>query len=57
MKFGPRGIKSYDFESNKIFENLPIILNKMIIGMFNNKNFMSESFIICYFHYILLFKK
>ena len=57
MKFGPRGIKSYDFEPNQIFEILPIILNKMIIGMFNNKNSMSESFIICYFHYILLFKK
>jgi hypothetical protein len=29
----------------------------MIIGIFNDKNSISESFIICYFHYILLFKK
>jgi ubiquitin-protein ligase len=57
MKFGPLGIKKYDFEPNQIFEILPIILNKMIIGIFNNKNSISESFIICYFHYILLFKK
>ena len=57
MKFGPLGIKQYDFEPNQIFEILPIILNKMIIGIFNDKNSISESFIICYFHYILLFKK
>ena len=29
----------------------------MIIDIFNNKNSLSEFFIICYFHYILLFKK
>ena len=57
MKFGPLGIEKYDFKPNQIFEMLPIILNKMIIGIFTNKNSLSESFIVCYFHYILLFKK
>ena len=57
MKYGPLGIKEYDFNVEQIFEILPIILNKMIIGIFKNKNALSEAFIICYFHYILLFKK
>ena len=57
MKYGPLGIKEYDFNVEQIFEILPIILNKMIIGIFKNKNTLSEAFIICYFHYILLFKK
>ena len=57
IKYGPLGIKQYDFQPEQIFEILPIILNKMIIGIFNNRNKMSQSFIRCYFHYILLFKK
>ena len=57
MKYGPLGIKEYDFNVEQIFEILPIILNKMIIGIFKNENALSEAFIICYFHYILLFKK
>ena len=57
MKYGPLGIKEYDFKAEQIFEILPIILNKMIIGIFKNENALSEAFIICYFHYILLFKK
>ena len=57
IKYGPRGIKEYDFKSEQIFEILPIILNKMIIGMFNGQSAISSAFIRCYFHYVLLFKK
>jgi len=57
IKYGPRGIKEYDFKPEQIFEILPIILNKMIIGMFNSQSAISSAFIRCYFHYILLFKK
>ena len=57
IKFGAKGIKEYDFKPNHIFEILPIILNKMIIGMFSGKSAISSAFIISYFHYVLLFKK
>ena len=57
IKYGPRGIKEYDFNPKQIFEILPIILNKMIIGMFNGQSAISSAFIRCYFHYVLLFKK
>ena len=57
IKYGPRGIKEYDFRPFQIFEILPIILNKMIIGMFNGQSAISSAFIRCYFHYVLLFKK
>ena len=57
IKYGPRGIKEYDFKPEQIFEILPIILNKMIIGMFNGKSIISTAFIRCYFQYVLLFKK
>ena len=35
IKYGALGKKEYDFEPSQIFEILPIILNKMIIGIFN----------------------
>jgi ubiquitin-protein ligase len=57
IKFGAIGLKEYDFKTEYIFEILPIILNKMIIGIFNNKTNLSEAFIRCYFQYILLLKK
>ena len=57
IKYGALGIKEYDFKPEHIFEVLPIILNKMIIGMFNGKTTISSAFIRCYFHYVLLFKK
>ena len=57
IKYGPRGLKEYDFKPEQIFEILPIILNKMIIGMFNGKSIISTAFIRCYFQYVLLFKK
>ena len=57
IKFGAIGLKEYDFKTNYIFEILPIILNKMIIGVFNKKTSLSEAFIRCYFQYILLLKK
>jgi len=57
IKYGPQGIKKYDFQTDQIFEILPIILNKMIIGMFNGQSAISSAFIMCYFHYILLFRK
>ena len=43
--------KKHDFKPEYIFEVLPIILNKMIIGIFNGKITISSSFIRCYFHY------
>jgi len=57
IKYGPLGIAEYDFKPEQIFEVLPIILNKMIIGIFNGKSNISSAFIICYFQYVLLFKK
>ena len=49
--------KENEFKPEQIFEILPIILNKMIIGMFTGKSYISSSFIQCYFQYVLLFKK
>ena len=46
-----------EFKPEQIFDILPIILNKMIIGMFKGKSIISSSFITCYYQYILLFKK
>ena len=57
IKYGAQGIKEYDFNPDQIFEILPILLNKMIIGMFNGKSSICSSFIRCYFQYVLLFKK
>ena len=57
IKYGALGIKEYDFKPEHIFEILPILLNKMIIGIFNGKSTVSSAFIRCYFHYVLLFKK
>ena len=57
IKYGPLGIKEYDFKPEQIFEVLPIILNKMIIGIYNGKSSVSSAFITCYFQYVLLFKK
>ena len=57
LKFGAKGQKEYDFKPEHIFEYLPNLLNKMICGMFNNKSFMSEAYLRCYFQYLLLFKK
>ena len=45
------------FTPEQIFDILPIILNKMIIGIFNGKSIISTSYITCYFHYVLLFKR
>ena len=57
LKFGAKGQKEYDFKPEHIFEYLPNLLNKMICGMFNQKSYMSEAYIRCYFQYLLLFKK
>ena len=57
IKYGPQGKKEYDFKPEQIFEILPILLNKMIIGMFSGKAQISSSFIKSYFQYVLLFKK
>jgi hypothetical protein len=57
IKYGAIGLKEYDFRVEHIFEVVPIILNKMIIGIFTKKSSLSEAFIKCYFQYILLFKK
>ena len=57
IKFGNEGKKEYDFKPEQIFEILPIVLNKMIIGMFTGKTQISSAFIKSYFQYVLLFKK
>ena len=57
IKFGPEGKKEYEFKPEQIFEILPIVLNKMIIGMFTGKSEISSAFIISYFQYVLLYKK
>ena len=57
IKYGASGLKMYDFKIEHIFEILPIVLNKMIIGFLNNKTTLSEAFIRCYFQYILLLTK
>ena len=49
--------KERKFRLVQIFDILPKILNKMIIGMFNGKSISSSSFIKCFFQYILLFKR
>ena len=46
-----------EFKAEQILQVFPIILNSMIIGMSKGKTSLSSSFIKCYFHYILLFKK
>ena len=57
IKYGPEGKKEYDFKPEQIFEILPIVLNKMIIGMLSGKSEISSAFIRSYFQYVLLFKK
>ena len=57
IKYGILGKEEYDFKPEHIFEILPIILNKMIIGMLFNIKKCSHAFIQSYFHYILLLKK
>ena len=49
--------KESEFKPEQVFDILPIILNKMIIGGFNGKSVISSSFINCYFQYVLLFKR
>ena len=49
--------KEREFKPEQVFDILPIILNKMIIGAFNGKSVISSSFINCYFQYVLLFKR
>ena len=46
-----------EFKPEQIFDIFPIILNKMIIGIFNGKSIISTSYMTCYFHYVLLFKR
>ena len=57
IKYGAIGKKEYDFKPEQIFQILPNLLNKMIIGMFKGKSSICSSFIRCYFQYVLLFKK
>ena len=57
IKYGAIGKKEYDFNPEQIFQILPNLLNKMIIGMFKGKSSICSSFIRCYFQYVLLFKK
>ena len=58
IKNAIRAIKNEaQFTPEQIFDILPIILNKMIIGIFNGKSIISTSYMTCYFHYVLLFKR
>lgn len=58
IKNAIKTIKNEDqFNPNQIFDIFPIILNKMIIGVFKGKANLSMSFIKCYYHYVLLFKR
>ena len=50
-------INDGNYNPDLIFKVLPMVLNSMIIGLFNGKRSCSSSFIRCYFQYILLFKK
>ena len=53
IKYGASGIKKHDFKVEHIFEILPIILNKMIIGIFNGKTTISSTFLKNYVFNIL----
>ena len=55
VKFGISGKKNYDFKSEYIYEILPKLINKMICDINDNK--ISSSYLICFFQYILLFKR
>ena len=47
----------YNFESLHFFEIFEIIINKLLEGILNDNTEKSYSFIKCFFHYALLFKK
>ena len=55
VKFGISGEKNYDFKPEYIYEVLLKLINKMICDI--NKNKISSSYLICFFQYILLFKR
>lgn len=57
IKHGCSGIEKYDFKPSYIVEVFPKLLNSMIEGMITKKSILSESFIKCYYHFILLFQK
>ena len=57
IKYGNLGLKEYDFKPDHIFEILPNILFEMLIKIFNDKDLTSSSFMICFFQYMLLYKK
>ena len=46
-----------EFKPEQIFDILPRILNKMIIGIFTGNSILSSAFITCYFHHVLLFRR
>ena len=49
--------KETELKPEKIFEIINILLNKMIIGKFSGKSYISSTFIECYFQYVFIFKK
>jgi len=57
LKWGPSGIKDYDFKPDLIFEIMPNFLNKMVIDIFSKGTVFSQTSIRCYFNFILLFRK
>ena len=57
IKSGISNITEYNFESLHFFEIFEIIIHKLIKGILNDNTQISNSFIECFFHYVLLFKK
>lgn len=57
IKHGCSGIEQYDFKPRYIVKVFPKLLNSMIEGMITKKSILSEAFIRCYYHFILLFQK
>ena len=57
IKLGVRGIRKYYFKPEQFFDIFPVIINKIISGIKDDNISISSSFIRCFFHYALLFKK
>ena len=58
IKYGSHKSNKYGLNPDNIFELLPIIINRIILGIIKTKSEnISKLFIKCLYHYILLMKK
>ena len=58
IKYGSHKYNNYGLNPDNIFELLPIIINRIILGIIKTKSAnISKLFIKCLYHYILLMKK